>query len=106
LASTTPSSEGETARKPVGRLSAGERAKALLAALMLGGHNLLVLDEPTNHLDIETQDVLLEALKGFPGGVLFVSHDRHFAESLATQSLPLRGARRPPQGALSRRRTA
>ena len=88
---------GETARKPVGKLSAGERAKALLAALMLGGRNLLVLDEPTNHLDIETQDVLLQALKGFPGGIIFVSHDRHFAGSLATGSLPLR--RRPPGAA-------
>jgi ATPase subunit of ABC transporter with duplicated ATPase domains len=43
-------------------LSSGERAKVLLAELILGHNNLLVLDEPTNYLDIETQDVLLEAL--------------------------------------------
>lgn len=79
----------ETVNKPAGKLSSGERAKVLLAKLILGGHNLLVLDEPTNHLDIETQDVLLAALKEFPGVVLFVSHDRHFIEALATETLSL-----------------
>jgi len=79
----------ESVNKPVHRLSAGERAKVLLARLMLGEHNLLVLDEPTNHLDIETQDVLLEALRTFPGGIVFVSHDRYFVQSLATQILSL-----------------
>jgi ATP-binding cassette subfamily F protein 3 len=48
-----------------------------------------VLDEPTNHLDIETQDVLLDALQDFPGGILFVSHDRHFIGALATHTLLL-----------------
>jgi ATP-binding cassette subfamily F protein 3 len=79
----------ETVNKPVERLSAGERAKILLATLILDEHNLLALDEPTNHLDIETQDVLLGALLGFPGAVLFVSHDRHFVQSLATEVLYL-----------------
>lgn len=81
----------QTVNKPVGKLSAGERAKVLLATLILGKHNLLALDEPTNHLDIETQDVLLDALIGFPGNILLVSHDRHFAESLATETLALGG---------------
>lgn len=80
---------GETVDKPVEKLSAGERAKILLATLILDEHNLLALDEPTNHLDIETQDVLLEALLDFPGGILFISHDRHFAQSLATKTLYL-----------------
>ena len=80
---------GETVDKPVEKLSAGERAKILLATLILDEHNLLLLDEPTNHLDIETQDVLLEALLDFPGGILFISHDRHFAQSLATKTLYL-----------------
>jgi len=80
---------GETVNKPVEKLSAGERAKILLATLILDEHNLLALDEPTNHLDIETQDVLLEALLDFPGGILFISHDRHFAQSLATKTLYL-----------------
>lgn len=89
---------GETGQKLVGRLSAGERAKVLLATLVLGEHGVLVLDEPTNHLDIETQDVLLDALLDFPGGILFVSHDRHFADSLATRTLALRRAARTEAG--------
>jgi len=79
----------ETVNKPTGKLSSGERAKVLLAKLILGDHNLLVLDEPTNHLDVETQDVLLDALRDFPGGILFVSHDRYFIEALATETLAL-----------------
>ena len=79
----------ETVNKPSGKLSSGEQAKTLLAKLILGGHNLLVLDEPTNHLDIETQDVLLAALAEFPGAILFVSHDRHFVDALATQRIEL-----------------
>jgi ATP-binding cassette, subfamily F, member 3 len=77
----------ETVNKKVAKLSSGERAKVLVAGLILGDNNLLVLDEPTNYLDIETQDVLLEALRDFPGGILFVSHDRYFVEELATETL-------------------
>ena len=83
----------ESVHKPVGSLSAGERAKVLLARLILGDHNLLVLDELTNYLDIETQDTLLEALGEFPGGIVFVAHDRHFIETLATEVLDLGGRR-------------
>ena len=79
----------ETVNKRTARLSSGERAKVILAGIILGDNNLLVLDEPTNFLDIETQDVLLEALEDFPGGILFVSHDRHFVEQLATRTLSL-----------------
>jgi ATP-binding cassette subfamily F protein 3 len=61
----------------------------ILAGIILGDNNLLTLDEPTNYLDIETQDVLLEALEDFPGGILFVSHDRHFVDRLATETLSL-----------------
>ncbi|MGI8541723.1 MAG: ribosomal protection-like ABC-F family protein [Rubrobacteraceae bacterium] len=81
----------DTVHKPFGDLSAGERAKALLTRMILGEHDLLVLDEPTNYLDIETQDVLLDALSGFPGGILFVAHDRHFVEELATEVVELGG---------------
>jgi ATP-binding cassette, subfamily F, member 3 len=77
----------ESVNKKVAKLSSGERAKVLLAGLILGDNNLLVLDEPTNYLDIETQDVLIEALRDFPGGILFVSHDRYFVEELATDTL-------------------
>lgn len=79
----------QTVNKPVQQLSAGERAKVLLATLILGEYNLLALDEPTNHLDIETQDVLLNALLDFPGSIVFVSHDRYFAEALATETVNL-----------------
>jgi ATP-binding cassette subfamily F protein 3 len=79
----------ETVNKKVAKLSSGERAKVLLATLILGENNLLVLDEPTNYLDIETQDVLLEALIDFPGGILFVSHDRYFVDELAKKTLTL-----------------
>ena len=79
----------ETVNKKAARLSSGERAKVILAGIILGDNNLLVLDEPTNFLDIETQDVLLDALEDFPGGILFVSHDRHFVEQLATETLSL-----------------
>ena len=77
----------ETVNKSMEKLSVGERAKILLATLILDKYNLLALDEPTNHLDIETQDVLLDALLDFPGGILFISHDRHFAQTLATETL-------------------
>ena len=79
----------ETVNKKASRLSSGERAKVILAGIILGDNNLLVLDEPTNFLDIETQDVLLKALENFPGGILFVSHDRHFVDQLATETLSL-----------------
>jgi ATP-binding cassette, subfamily F, member 3 len=79
----------ETVNKKAARLSSGERAKVILTTIILGDNNLLILDEPTNFLDIETQDVLLEALEDFPGGILFVSHDRHFVERVATETLSL-----------------
>jgi ATP-binding cassette subfamily F protein 3 len=78
-----------TVNKPARSLSSGERAKVLLTRIILGENDVLVLDEPTNHLDIETQDALLDALDGFPGGILFVSHDRHFVDALATETLEL-----------------
>lgn len=81
---------GETVNKPVERLSSGERARTLLARLILGDHNLPVLDDPTGCLDVvETQDVLLDALREFPGGIIFVSHDRHLTDALATRTLVL-----------------
>ncbi len=74
---------GDDVEKPVSVLSGGERNRLALCRMLLKPSNLLVLDEPTNHLDIDAKDVLLDALKTFPGTVLFVSHDRYFLDNLA-----------------------
>jgi ATPase subunit of ABC transporter with duplicated ATPase domains len=67
----------------VGSLSPGERSRARLALLASRGVNALVLDEPTNHLDLEAIEQLEEALVGFKGTVVAVSHDRRFLEAFA-----------------------
>jgi len=66
----------------VSRLSGGERMRLRLAQLMYQDINVLILDEPTNHLDIESRKVLEEALEGFRGTLLAVSHDRYFLNKL------------------------
>ncbi|HKK01244.1 MAG TPA: ATP-binding cassette domain-containing protein, partial [Desulfuromonadales bacterium] len=71
-------------RKRIATLSGGERARLLLAVLLLQGANLLVLDEPTNDLDIPTLQVLEEALSRYSGCVLVVTHDRYFLDRVAT----------------------
>ena len=75
---------GDSALRAIGTLSGGERARVALAALAIRPCNALLLDEPTNHLDVETVDVLVDALRGFEGGLLLVSHDRWVVEQLAT----------------------
>ena len=80
---------GDDVYKPTGVLSGGERSRLALLLLLLHPVNLLVLDEPTNHLDLHSKDILLEALTSYPGTVVFVSHDRHFLEGLATEVLHL-----------------
>lgn len=77
---------------PVGRLSGGERARVLLASLMLQPADLLVLDEPTNDLDIPTLEVLEESLLEFPGAVVLVTHDRFLFQRVTTTVLALDGA--------------
>ncbi|MFU8858586.1 MAG: ABC-F family ATP-binding cassette domain-containing protein [Deferrisomatales bacterium] len=81
----------EDQRKPVSTLSGGERARLLLAKLLLVGANVLVLDEPTNDLDIPTLQVLDETLAEFPGCVLLVTHDRYFLDRVATGILHFEG---------------
>ena len=78
---------GEDVFKTVSVLSGGERARLTLCKLILSHMNLLVLDEPTNHLDIDSREALEEALEGFDGTILTVSHDRYFIDKLATRLL-------------------
>jgi ABC transport system ATP-binding/permease protein len=75
------------ARGPVAALSGGERARLLLAKLMMRESNLLILDEPTNDLDVETLDLLEELVADYDGTVLLVSHDRDFIDRIATATV-------------------
>ncbi len=75
---------GDDALKRIGDCSGGERNRLILAKLMVSGANVLLLDEPTNHLDLESKQVLEEALRAYPGTIIFVSHDRFFVDRIAT----------------------
>ncbi|MBA3305538.1 MAG: ATP-binding cassette domain-containing protein [Thermoleophilaceae bacterium] len=78
---------GDDVRKPVSALSGGERRRVSLAILVNSGANMLVLDEPTNHLDLESREALEDALRGFPGSLLLVSHDRALLDAVGTRTL-------------------
>jgi ATP-binding cassette subfamily F protein 3 len=84
---------GEGALRPIRELSGGEKARVALALLVVRPCNVLLLDEPTNHLDAETVDVLVEALQGWDGALLLVTHDRFVVERLATHVGRVRGGR-------------
>jgi len=90
---------GEDVFKPLGVLSGGERNRYALARILVSPSNFLLLDEPTNHLDMRAKDVLLDALSGYSGTVVFVSHDRYFIDRLATRVLEIEsGAITPYEG--------
>ena len=73
--------------KDILSLSGGESARLLLAKVMLESPNLLILDEPTNHMDLETIEALAKALHKYTGTLIFVSHNRHFIDKIATRIL-------------------
>ena len=82
---------GEDVFKQIKNLSGGERGRVSLAKLMLSESNFLILDEPTNHLDITSKEILEDALNGYTGTVLYVSHDRYFINRTASRILELSG---------------
>lgn len=82
---------GEQLHQPVSRLSGGERARVLIARLMLQPADVLVLDEPTNDLDIPTLDVLEESLLEFQGALILVTHDRYMLDRICTSVVGLDG---------------
>lgn len=85
--------KGDDVRKKVGVLSGGERARVILAGLLLTKSHVLLLDEPTNHLDFETVEALGKALKDFAGTIFFISHDRTFVNMVATSILEVKGGK-------------
>lgn len=82
----------EQLNQPVGRLSGGERARVLIANLMLEPADVLLLDEPTNDLDIPTLEILEESLLEFRGALVLVTHDRYLLNRVSTVVLGLDGA--------------
>lgn len=75
---------GDDVFTPAGSMSFGERARLMLALLSASGCNLLLLDEPVNHLDIPARTQFEKALRGYPGSVLAVTHDRYFIDEFAS----------------------
>jgi ATP-binding cassette subfamily F protein 3 len=74
---------GDKATTLVGKLSGGERARLALALITRDAPHLLILDEPTNHLDVDAREALVQALNGYDGAVILISHDRHMVELTA-----------------------
>lgn len=80
---------GNNVFKRLQELSGGERVRLLLAKLVIKETNFLILDEPTNHLDIGAREALEETLQEYKGTILFVSHDRYFANKLAQREIKI-----------------
>jgi ATP-binding cassette subfamily F protein 3 len=84
---------GDDVQKPLRDLSGGESRRLALAVLTSSDVNLLILDEPTNHLDLESREALEDALTGFAGSVLLISHDRALLEAVGTRTLVIEDGR-------------
>jgi len=80
---------GEEVFKQANVLSGGEKVRCMISRMMLAGANLLILDEPTNHLDLESITAFNNALKDFPGTVLFTSHDHEFTQTVANRIIEI-----------------
>lgn len=80
---------GDDVNKKVGMLSGGEKARLTFVKLILRSNNVLLLDEPTNHLDIKSREALEDALAGYGGTLIAVSHDRYFVNKLCTRVLDI-----------------
>jgi len=85
---------------PVSRLSGGERARVMIARLMLTTADVLLLDEPTNDLDIPTLEVLEDSLLDFPGALALVSHDRYLLDRVSTMVIGLNGGNTPEEAGI------
>ncbi len=97
----------ERAETPIANLSGGEKARLLLAAIGLQKPHLLILDEPTNHLDMESVEALVEALNGYQGAVLLVTHETSLIERcIDTLWIVSQGTCKPFQGDLDDYRQA
>ena len=83
--------KGSDQQKKVGEISGGERNRVQLAKVLRTGGNVLLLDEPTNDLDVDTLRALEDALLGFPGCAVVISHDRWFLDRIATHELAFEG---------------
>ena len=80
---------GDDVMKPLDGLSGGELRRLSLAVLVNSDANMLVLDEPTNHLDVESREALEDALMGFPGSLLLVSHDRALLDAVGSRTFAI-----------------
>ncbi|HEY9006498.1 ABC-F family ATP-binding cassette domain-containing protein [Ohtaekwangia sp.] len=80
---------GEEVFKKCNVLSGGEKMRCMISRMMLAGANVLILDEPTNHLDLESITAFNNALKDFPGTILFTSHDHEFTQTVANRIIEI-----------------
>ena len=84
---------GDDVYKEIAVLSGGEKSRLALLKILLQDSNLLILDEPTNHLDLKTRDIFQDALLGYTGTVVIVSHDRFFLDRLVHRVVEIRDGR-------------